>query len=72
VKLQRKQGSAMLREGSGVYDPEELARLGSVFDQAVAALPPSMRTPANLMEIANHPEICSIGEVVRTSLNSLR
>jgi hypothetical protein len=42
----------MLREGNGVYDPEELALLGNVFDQAVAGLPPAMRTPANRIEIA--------------------
>jgi hypothetical protein len=52
----------MSREG--VYDPEELALLGSVFDQAVAALPPAMRTPANRMEIAKIILRCAaIGEI---------
>ena len=35
-----------------VFDPEELSLLGSVFDQAIASLPSSMRTPAKTMEIA--------------------
>ena len=42
----------MLRERSTVYDPEDLLVLGKIFDQAVAALPPTMRTPANRTEIA--------------------
>jgi hypothetical protein len=35
-----------------VFDPEELLILGSVFDQAIASLPSSMRTPAKTTEIA--------------------
>jgi len=35
-----------------VFDPEELLLLGSVFDQAIASLPSSMRTPAKTTEIA--------------------
>lgn len=42
----------MLRERSAVYDPEELSLLGKMFDQAVAALPATMQTPANRTEIA--------------------
>ena len=42
----------MLRERGGVYNPEDLALLGSIFDDAIAALPPGMRTPANRLEIA--------------------
>jgi hypothetical protein len=42
----------MLCERSAVYDPEELSVLGSIFDQAVAALPEIRRTPANRTEIA--------------------
>ena len=42
----------MLREPSAVYGPEDLLRLGAIFDQAVAALPVSMRTAANRIEIA--------------------
>ena len=42
----------MLRERSAVYDPEELSLLGKIFDQAVAALPATMQTPANRTEIA--------------------
>ena len=34
-----------------VFDPEELSLLGSVFDQAIASLLSSMRTPAETMEI---------------------
>jgi hypothetical protein len=42
----------MSRERSAVYEPEELALLGRIFDQSVAALPAAMRTPANRTEIA--------------------
>jgi hypothetical protein len=42
----------MLREGTTVFDPDELSLLASILDQAVATLPPTMRTPANRMEIA--------------------
>ena len=42
----------MSSERSAVYDPEALSHLGSLFDQAVAALPAAMRTPANRTEIA--------------------
>ena len=58
----------MLSERSAVYDPEALSRLGSLFDQAVAALPEAMRTPANRTEIAKlilgrgagEPELASL------------
>lgn len=36
----------------GVFDPEDLSMLGAIFDEAVAALPASMRTPVNRTEIA--------------------
>ena len=42
----------MSRERSAVYEPEELSLLGCIFDQSVAALPATMRTPANRTEIA--------------------
>jgi len=42
----------MLRDRTAVYDPEELSLLGRVFEQSVAALPPTMQTPANRTEIA--------------------
>ncbi|WP_246756869.1 hypothetical protein [Bradyrhizobium neotropicale] len=42
----------MLQHYSGVYDPEDLTVLGRVFDEAVAALPPSMQTPENRAAIA--------------------
>jgi hypothetical protein len=42
----------MLREMSAVFDPEELSLLGSIFDQAVAALPAAMQTQSNRTEIA--------------------
>jgi hypothetical protein len=35
-----------------IYDPEELSLLGTIFDQAVASLPATMRTQANRTEIA--------------------
>ncbi|MGY3443315.1 NolY [Bradyrhizobium sp. USDA 4473] len=36
----------------GVYHPEDLQILGRLFDQAVAALPEALRTPANRIKIA--------------------
>ncbi|MGF6312539.1 hypothetical protein ABIB82_006432 [Bradyrhizobium sp. i1.8.4] len=46
-------GAARLqREHSSVYDPDQLSALGRIFDEAVAALPANMRTPANRTQIA--------------------
>ncbi|MGY8663543.1 hypothetical protein Q3C01_14395 [Bradyrhizobium sp. UFLA05-109] len=42
----------VLQVRSGVFDPEDLSLLGGIFDEAVAALPASMRTPINRTEIA--------------------
>ncbi len=42
----------MLRERTAAYDPEELSLLGEIFDQTVATLPGTMRTPAIRTEIA--------------------
>ena len=39
-------------ERSAIYCPEELSLLGTIFDQAVASLPATMRTQANRTEIA--------------------
>jgi hypothetical protein len=39
-------------ERTAIYGPEELSVLGTIFDQAVASLPATMRTPANRIEIA--------------------
>ncbi|WP_461349443.1 NolY [Bradyrhizobium sp. USDA 4451] len=44
--------AARMRRDPGVYNPEELQILGRLLDQAVAALPPALRTPANQMRIA--------------------
>ncbi|MGY4473505.1 hypothetical protein ACVILL_000919 [Bradyrhizobium sp. USDA 3364] len=44
--------AARMRRDHGVYNPEELQILGRLLDQAVAALPPALRTPANQMRIA--------------------
>ncbi|MCC8943448.1 hypothetical protein H8A97_41080 [Bradyrhizobium sp. Arg62] len=41
-----------MEQCSGVFDPEELSVLGRLFDCAVTALPPSMRTPENRTAIA--------------------
>ncbi|MDA9476846.1 NolY [Bradyrhizobium sp. CCBAU 65884] len=41
-----------LSRDRGVYYPEDLQVLGRLLDQAVAALPASLRTPANQMTIA--------------------
>lgn len=37
---------------SGVYDPEDLANLGNLFDRAIAFLPICMRTSENRVAIA--------------------
>ncbi|MGF6312686.1 hypothetical protein ABIB82_006674 [Bradyrhizobium sp. i1.8.4] len=41
-----------MEQYSGAFDPEELSALGSLFDGAVTALPPPMRTPENRTVIA--------------------
>ncbi|UFX44231.1 hypothetical protein HAP47_0034765 [Bradyrhizobium sp. 41S5] len=41
-----------MEQYSGVFDPEELSGLGSLFDSAITASPPSMRTPDNRTAIA--------------------
>ncbi|KYK45317.1 hypothetical protein A1D31_35090 [Bradyrhizobium liaoningense] len=41
-----------MEQCSGVFDPEELSVLGSLYDSAITALPPSMRTPENRTAIA--------------------
>ena len=40
------------QEHGKLYEPEQLSTLGLLFDEAVLALPPSMRTPSNRIEIA--------------------
>ncbi|MDA9463086.1 NolY [Bradyrhizobium sp. CCBAU 53415] len=44
--------TARLSRDRGVYHPEDLQVLGRLLDQAVAALPEVLRTPANQMKIA--------------------
>lgn len=44
--------SLLLDESSGVYDPEDLAKLGHLFDQAITCLPTCMRTSENRVAIA--------------------
>ncbi len=44
--------TARLSRDRGVYHPEDLQVLGRLLDQAVAALPAELRTPANQMKIA--------------------
>ncbi|MEY9181980.1 hypothetical protein ABIG06_003603 [Bradyrhizobium sp. USDA 326] len=41
-----------MKLSSGVFDPEELSALGRLYDSAVDALPPSMRSPENRTAIA--------------------
>ncbi|QOZ11748.1 MULTISPECIES: NolY [Bradyrhizobium] len=48
----RDQQTTRLSRDRGVYYPEDLQILGRLFDQAVAALPEVLRTPANQMKIA--------------------
>ncbi|QOG21030.1 NolY [Bradyrhizobium sp. SEMIA] len=48
----RDQQATRLSRDRGVYYPEDLQILGRLFDQAVAALPEVLRTPANQMKIA--------------------
>ncbi|WP_245323847.1 hypothetical protein [Bradyrhizobium stylosanthis] len=42
----------VLQVRSGVFDPEDLSVLGKIYDEVVAAMPASMRTPVNRTEIA--------------------
>jgi len=49
----------MSRERSVAFDPEELQLLGSVFDQALASLPPAMQTRAKRAEIAKRIMACA-------------
>lgn len=42
----------VLQVRSGVFDPEDLSVLGKIYDEVVAAIPASMRTPVNRTEIA--------------------
>jgi hypothetical protein len=51
--------ASMLREPSVAFNPEELQLLGSVFDQALASLPPAMRTRSNRVEIAKRILACA-------------
>lgn len=46
------QRSLLLDKPSGVYDPEDLASLGNLFDRAIASLPICMRTSENRVAIA--------------------
>ncbi|MBB4372965.1 hypothetical protein GGD63_005780 [Bradyrhizobium sp. cir1] len=46
------QQTTRLSRDRGVYYPEDLQVLGRLLDQAVAALPAVLRTPANRMKIA--------------------
>lgn len=46
------QRSLLLEKPSGVYDPEDLASLGNLFDRAIASLPTCMRTNENRVAIA--------------------
>jgi hypothetical protein len=39
-------------ERCAIFGPEELSLLGTIFDQAIASLPVTMRTQANRTEIA--------------------
>lgn len=48
----RNQRSLLLEKSSGVYDPEDLASLGNLFDRAIASLPTCMRTGENRVAIA--------------------
>jgi hypothetical protein len=45
---------AMVSEPGLVLLPDDLSLLGSVFDRAVASLPPAMRTSVNRTEIAKN------------------
>lgn len=44
--------TARVSRDRDVYYPEDIQVLGRLFDQAVAALPPALRTPANQLKIA--------------------
>ena len=49
----------MLADQSAVYDPEELALLGQVLDEAVRSLPANLRTARIRTEIAKNILACA-------------
>ncbi|WJR79620.1 hypothetical protein [Bradyrhizobium sp. NP1] len=49
----------MLAGQSAVYEPEELSLLGQVLDEAVRALPASLRTARHRTEIARNILACA-------------
>ena len=49
----------MSTDQGAVYYPEDLSLLGEVLDQIVQSLPPTMRTRANLAEIAKNILACA-------------
>ncbi|UVO30584.1 hypothetical protein [Bradyrhizobium arachidis] len=59
-KLDEQAGNAFIggdahrleQEHGKLYEPEQLSTLGLLLDEAVLALPPSMRIPSNRIEIA--------------------
>ncbi|GLR90010.1 hypothetical protein [Bradyrhizobium iriomotense] len=57
-KLDQQAGNAVIggdrleQEHGKLYEPEQLSALGQLLDEAILALPPSMRTPSNRIEIA--------------------
>jgi hypothetical protein len=53
-----------MSEGQGaVYDPEELALLGTILDEVIESLPRNLRTPYNREALAQNILACaSTGE----------
>ena len=49
----------MSTDQGDVYYPEDLSLLGEVLDQIARALPPKMRTRANLAEFAKNILACT-------------
>jgi hypothetical protein len=50
---------SMFSDRSPVYDPEELALLGTILDQVVQLLPPDLRTPHDRAVLARNILACA-------------
>jgi hypothetical protein len=50
---------SMFSNQCAVYEPEELALLGKIFDSVVQSLPPNLRTPYNRAALAQNILACA-------------
>ena len=55
--------TSMITDANAVYEPEELALLGTILDEVVQSLPLNLRTPYNRIALAQNILACaSTGE----------